>query len=104
MAGLPAGWVKKPVKLTFTAVAGEGSAPVAYTEYRLGSGAWARGDSVLGRAAGRDQRSGTGRSDTVGDVETTRSCTVRIDSVAPKVTDYGRPCHGRVVRLASTSA
>ena len=40
--GVPSGWVRRNVKLTFTAEPGAGGAPVDYTEYRLGSAVGAR--------------------------------------------------------------
>jgi hypothetical protein len=88
VSGVPAGWVKRPVTLTFSASAATGTAPIAYTEYRVAGGAWAKGASVTVSRQGAtvvDFRS----ADTAGNVETPQSCTVRIDSGAPKVTTYG---------------
>ena len=88
--GVPARWVRRAVELTFHAVPGAGSAPLACTEYRLGPGAWTRGSSV------RITRQGATKVwyrsvDTAGHVEPAQQCTVRIDNVAPVVTDYGHP-------------
>ena len=101
VAGAPAGWVRHPVTLCFTAGAAAGSAPVAYGEFRLGSGAWTRGAPVLIRRQGVTTicyRS----ADTEGDVAATESCTVRIDGVPPTVVGLGSVVswHGHTARFA----
>jgi photosystem II stability/assembly factor-like uncharacterized protein len=88
--GLPKHWVRHNVKLTFTATPSAGGAPVAYTEYRVGNGAWTKGTSVKIKRQGAktvQYRS----TDTAGNVETAQSCQVRIDRTKPKVRDIGRP-------------
>ena len=87
VSGVPAGWSGRPVTLTFTAAAG-GGAPVAYTEFRLGSGSWSKGASVTISRQGMttvEYRS----ADSAGNVEAAQSCVVSVDSVGPRVTAYG---------------
>ena len=59
--GLDTGWSKVRVKPSVVAGPGPGGAPVDYTEYRVGSGAWSIGTSLTSgdRAS---PRSGTARS------------------------------------------
>ena len=88
VSGLPSGWSRHAVTLHFAAMPAAGGGAVAYTEYRLGSGAWARGTSVTITDQGRTTvwyRS----ADIYGNVETARSCTVRVDTVPPTVKDRG---------------
>jgi hypothetical protein len=88
VSGVPAGWVKRPVELRFAAGAAAGEAPIAYTEYRVADGAWSKGSKVTVSRQGAttvEYRS----ADTAGNIETARSCVVRVDSGAPKVTTYG---------------
>jgi len=90
VGGVSSGWVRHRVHLTFSATPGTGGPPVAYTEFRVGSGDWRRGVSAT------IDRQGVTRvayrsADTEGDVEETQVCMVRIDSVPPVVTDYGHP-------------
>ena len=86
VAGVPSGWARHPVDLTFSAQAG--AAPVAYTEYRVGGGSWTKGSSLTVSRQGEttvEYRS----ADEAGNVEATQSCVVSIDSAAPKVNAYG---------------
>ncbi len=88
VSGVRAGWVRRPVRLTFSAVAAQDEAPIAYTEFRVAGGAWTKGDAVTVSRQGVttvEYRS----ADTAGNVETPKSCTLRIDARAPKVTAYG---------------
>jgi hypothetical protein len=88
VSSVPAGWVKRPVELKFSAPSPAGQAPVAYTEYRVAGGAWKKGASVIVSRQGEtkvEYRS----ADTAGNVETAQSCVVRVDSGAPKVTAFG---------------
>ena len=88
--GVPSNWVRRTVRLTFTATASVGGAPVAYTEYRVGTGAWTKGTSVSIKPQGVttvEYRS----ADTAGNVEAAKSCQVRIDKTKPTVRDIGRP-------------
>jgi hypothetical protein len=90
VSGVPSGWSRRAVSLAFHAAPGQGGPPVAYTEYRVGRGAWHRGDRVTVRSQGVTRV--TYRSvDTAGGIETARVCTVRIDSVRPVVAGYGHP-------------
>jgi photosystem II stability/assembly factor-like uncharacterized protein len=86
--GVPAGWVRHALTLHFSAAAAAGSAPIAYSEYRLGSGAWTHGARVTIRRQGVTTVAYRS-ADTEGNVETTQSCTVRIDGVPPTVVDIG---------------
>jgi hypothetical protein len=82
--GLPSSWVGRTVKLSLVAVHTVDGAPVAYTEYRVGSGPWVRGTSVVVKRQGVTLV--TYRSvDTVGNVEVAKTCGVRIDTTAPVV-------------------
>jgi hypothetical protein len=88
VSGVPAGWVKRPVELKFNAPSSASEAPIAYTEYRVAGGAWVKGSKVTVSRQGKtvvEYRS----ADTAGNVEAARSCTVRVDSRAPKVEIYG---------------
>ena len=90
VTGIPKHWVRHTVTLTFTATASAGGAPVAYTEYLVGKGAWTKGTSVKVRHQGTttvQYRS----TDTAGNVEAAQSCQVRIDKTKPKVRDIDRP-------------
>jgi autotransporter-associated beta strand protein len=86
--GLRSGWVRRSVRLTFTAEPGPGGLPVDYTEYRVGSGKWTQGTSVTISRQGATKVSYRSVS-TGGDVEATQVCTVRIDSDDPVVSNYG---------------
>ena len=86
MSGLPKGWTRRPVTLQFTATPASGGGAVAYTEHRLGSGEWLKGTSVT------IKREGTitvwyRSADIYGNLETAKSCTVRIDTIPPTVRD-----------------
>lgn len=99
--GCPGDWVRKPVLLRFVATPAPGGAPVAYTEYSVAGGKWVRGTSVTIKRQG--VTTVRYRSvDTVGTVEATRSCKVRLDSIAPVVVCYGRPLawQGGMLRFA----
>lgn len=88
VAGVPSGWSKQPVGLTFTPETPIGAAPIAYTEYRVGGGAWTKGKAVTISRQGEtivEYRS----ADTAGNVEAANSCVVRVDTSAAKVTTYG---------------
>ena len=91
VTGCPAGWVRGPVTLDFTAAPAPDGAPVAYTEYSLDDGVtWVKGSSVTIKRQGVTviaYRS----ADTRDNVEPAGVCTVRIDRVAPVVAGYGRP-------------
>jgi hypothetical protein len=83
-------WVRHAVKLRFVATPAPGGAPVAYTEYRVGKGQWTHGTKVTIHRQGVtevDYRS----ADTLGTIETAHACKVRIDGVAPVVSDFGHP-------------
>jgi hypothetical protein len=79
-------WRKKPVRVYFSAV-DRGSPPsgVAYTEYRVNSGSWTKGASVLVSTNGESTISYRS-ADNAGNVESERSCVVKVDSVGPVCT------------------
>ena len=82
VAGLPAHWVRHAVTLRFTATPAAGGAPVAYTEYRLASGAWTKGTSVTVKRQGATTVSYRS-ADTDNNLEAARSGVVRIDTTPP---------------------
>lgn len=88
--GVPGGWVRRAVTLRFVATPAPDGAPVAYTEYRIGSGKWVKGKSATIKRQGVTKVSYRS-ADTMGNVETAKTCKVRVDSVAPVVHDYGSP-------------
>ena len=88
--GARGGWARHAVSLRFVATAAPDGAPVAYTEYRVASGKWIRGTHVTIKRQGATKVSYRS-ADTLGNVETAKTCTVRVDSVAPVVHDYGSP-------------
>ena len=83
VSGLPAHWVRHAVTLHFTAAPAAEGAPVAYTEHRLGSGAWTKGTSVTVKRQGATTLSYRS-ADTDNNLEVARSCIVRIDTTPPK--------------------
>ena len=86
VSGASGSWSKRPVTLTFTGHPGEGGVPVAYTEYKLGDGDWARGASVTVTAEGQTEV----RYRAVDEAGTVQDppgrCAVRIDTRRPRVT------------------
>ena len=90
VTGCPDGWVRSAVTLDFTATPAPDGAPVAYTEYSIDGGDWVEGTSVTIKRQGVSSVSYRS-ADTNDNVEQARTCTVRIDRVAPVVFGYGRP-------------
>ena len=88
--GARGGWARHAVSLRFVATAAPDGAPVAYTEYRVASGKWIKGTRVTIKRQGATKVSYRS-ADTLGNIETAKTCTVRVDSVAPVVHDYGSP-------------
>ena len=84
VSGLPGHWARKAVTLHFAATPAPGGAAVAYTEYRLGSGAWTKGTSVTVTAQGATAVSYRS-ADTDNNLEATQSCVVRIDATPPRL-------------------
>jgi hypothetical protein len=94
VSGRHRGWSRQPVKLHFTATPGPGGARVAYAEYQVDGGAWTRGTSLNVRTQGVvlvRYRS----ADTLGDVEQTRTCRVRVDTLRPRVIASHTSGHAR---------
>jgi hypothetical protein len=83
-ANRPVGWQKRPVKLAFIGYPGPYGIAVAFTQYRLGDGAWTDGGGVTVRRQGvtRVQYRAV---DVDGNVGATNSCVVRLDSRRPLV-------------------
>jgi len=99
LSGLPSGWVRRTVTLTFSATDSGGSG-LARTEYRIDDGAWQTGNSLSLIPSGVydvDYRS----LDKAGNTETAKSATVRIDKTRPVAKAlYNRSVRrGRYVRL-----
>jgi hypothetical protein len=98
--GLPKGWVQHSVRLSLVAKPATDGAPVDYTEYRIGSGPWVRGATLVIKQQGVTTI--TYRSvDIIGDVETSKTCVVRIDRTAPAVSVGGEVnvTRGQVARF-----
>ena len=85
VSGGTSGWSKRPVTLTFAGHPGEGGIPVAFTEYRVGSGAWTRGGKLKVSAQGATtvQYRAVDQAGVVQDPAGT--CTVRVDTRRPHV-------------------
>jgi hypothetical protein len=101
--GVRGGWTRHPVDLSFVATPADGGAPVAYTEYCVGSGAWTRGTSVSVTAQGVTtvyHRS----ANTEGNVEVAHSMDVCIDGGRPVVTTSAGRSRGAAVACAATTA
>ena len=84
VSGADDAWHNAAVTLTFSAVDNSGGSGVAYTEYRVDGGSWVRGTSVSVPDAGDntvDYRS----ADVAGNLETYKTCHVKIDKTAPSV-------------------
>jgi Tfp pilus assembly protein PilX len=100
VSGASGRWSKRPVTLTFTGHPAEGGVPVAFTEYKVGDGAWTQGGAVTVRAEG-ETRVWYRSVDQAGTVQDPPgSCLVRIDTRKPRV--VARPLvarSGAIVRL-----
>lgn len=91
-SGHDAGWHHHPVTVTFAAVPSLGGLPVAYTEYSLG-GDWTKGTAVTLPAPGNHSGDGvhtlgyrSADIDVPANLESAKSCTVRIDTRKPTTT------------------
>jgi hypothetical protein len=90
VAGTDARWHSRAVALTFSAADNAGGTGVASTQYKLDGGPWTRATklSILAPAdhANDGVRTVLYRSvDDAGNVEASRSCSVRIDTRRPKL-------------------
>ena len=84
VSGADDAWHNAAVTLTFSATDNAGGSGVAYTEYRVDGGSWVRGTSVSVPDEGDntvDYRS----ADVAGNLETYKTCHVKIDTTAPTV-------------------
>ena len=104
----PLGWVNAPVTLHFTA-ADDGSG-VDYTEWKIGSGAWTKGDSLPIGSEGTTTVAYRA-TDKLGNIGAEGTCAVRIDVAPPTTTatslqhtaTIGWTRRGQTVTLAVTA-
>jgi hypothetical protein len=90
VAGIPAGWSSAPVSVTLTAV--DDLWGVASTEYRLqGAPAWTSYSTPFQVTTQGSSTYEYRSTDKVGNVEASKSFTVRIDTSAPTTTASGVP-------------
>jgi len=106
VAGANAGWHDKAVTLTFSARDNAGGTGVAYTQYKIGAGAWTKAAQVTVTAPASHANDGVHailfRSvDDTGNKEKAKSCTVKIDTAAPttSVKGAGARWHDKAVTL-----
>ena len=106
VAGANTGWHDKAVTLTFSARDNAGGTGVAYTQYKIGAGAWTRAAQVTVTAPASHANDGVHailfRSvDDTGNKEKAKSCTVKIDTAAPttSVKGAGARWHDKAVTL-----
>lgn len=84
--GYDALWHRQPVRVTFSAIdRGDPASGVAYTEFSVNGGSWTKGGSVLVGTSGESTISYRS-ADKAGNVESERSCVVKVDRVGPDVT------------------
>ena len=89
VTGLPSGWVHRSVvRLDLVATPAAGEAPIAYTEYRIGTGPWVKGTTVSIKRQGVTTIS-CRSVDTIGNVEAPQTYRVSIDRTRPKVSIGG---------------
>jgi hypothetical protein len=82
--GLPSGWVHHVVTLTLVPTRSADGGPIAYTEYRIGTGPWMRGTTVIVTQQGVTTIT-YHSADTDGNIEAVKTCQVRIDLTPPAV-------------------
>ena len=87
-------WHNQAVTLTFTATDNTGGSGVDYTKYKVGSGPWQAGTTVVIPAPANHSNDGTHKVyyysvDNAGNTEATKSCTVKIDTTPPQTTVSG---------------
>jgi C1A family cysteine protease len=87
--GIPAGWTNTPVTATFSATDAESG--VAYTEYGLDGSGFCRGTSVAVASPGLHSLAYRS-ADKAGNIETTKTATIRIDTSPPTTVASG--CDG----------
>ena len=91
-SGADAAWHKNPATVTFTSV--DATSGVAFTQYSVDGGAWTTGSAVTIPAPTNGSNDGTHTvqyrsTDNAGNVETAKSCTVKIDATPPTTTESG---------------
>ncbi len=96
IGGAPAGWVNHSVPLTFSGADGDG-AGVDFVEYRIGDGAWAKGDAVTVSAEGTTVVA-CRATDLAGNVGPEASASVSVDTSRPQMTLLLSGLKGNVVR------
>ena len=106
VAGAGAGWHDKALTLTFSAKDNAGGTGVAYTQYKIGAGAWTKAARVTVTAPMTHANDGAHtvlfRSvDDTGNKEKAKSCTVKVDTTAPttSVKGAGARWHDKAVTL-----
>ena len=106
VAGTSAGWHDKAVTLTFSGKDNAGGTGVAYTQYKIGAGAWTKAARMTVTAPVTHANDGVHtilfRSvDDTGNKEKAKSCTVRVDTAAPttSVKGAGARWHHKAVTL-----
>ena len=103
VSGADSGWHRSPVVLSFSASDNAGGSGVAYTEYSLDGGAtWTQGTSVTVPAPADHSYDGIHTvqyrsADNAGNVESAKSCTVKIDTLGPA-------CRARNATVASNGS
>ena len=105
IGGVPAGWVNHAVPLTFSADDGSGSG-VDFIEYKLGDGAWTKGNAVSVTTEGATLVS-CRATDMLGNVGPETSATVRVDLSGPSISDdapAGWVNHAVTVKATVTDA
>jgi photosystem II stability/assembly factor-like uncharacterized protein len=108
----PAAWQKSAVTVALTAGDGSDSSGVATVSYRVDGGTLQTGTSVSVPAPAGGGNDGTHTvtyyaTDAVGNVEDTKSCTVKIDTTAPALSDNaptGWQGSDQTVHLTATDA
>jgi hypothetical protein len=98
VSGATGGWSKRPVRLTFTGHPGSGGVPIAFTEYKVGSGDWTPGSAVTIRTQGVTVVQFRSQDQDGVLQDPPNSCTVRIDTKRPRV--VARPLTGRQGTIA----
>ncbi|TLM71587.1 MAG: hypothetical protein FDZ70_08840, partial [Actinobacteria bacterium] len=88
-SGVPAGWASAPVTVTLSAA--DATSGVAWTRYRVGSGAVQTYTAPFAVSAPGTTTVYFWSADNAGNAETTGTATVRIDTLAPVTTASGVP-------------
>ncbi|QDH10819.1 DUF1349 domain-containing protein [Nocardioides dongxiaopingii] len=99
-----AGWYTTRPSFTLAATDGADGSGIASTEYRIAGGAWTPYTAAVS-VTGEGERLVEFRStDTAGNVEDTKSQTIKVDTVVPTVTATQAGTETKTVTLAATDA